>query len=88
VTLLNPSAVNPTEALVARMFSEVLERESVGLDDDLFELGGDSFDAVRLALKLDRYFKIEVAASLLEEAASVRAIAVWVDRKLAETARL
>ncbi|WP_327091024.1 amino acid adenylation domain-containing protein [Nonomuraea sp. NBC_01738] len=37
----------PAEVRLAELWSQVLGLESVGIDDDFFELGGDSFKAVR-----------------------------------------
>ncbi|WP_327142336.1 non-ribosomal peptide synthase/polyketide synthase [Nocardia sp. NBC_01327] len=41
------------ERSVARVFAEVLERESVGLDDDFFALGGNSLIATRVAARVN-----------------------------------
>ncbi|MBW5420530.1 amino acid adenylation domain-containing protein [Streptomyces sp. BG9H] len=37
------------EAVLARLFAEVLGSDQVGLDDDFFELGGDSIVSIQLA---------------------------------------
>ena len=78
--------MTPTETTVAGMYAAALELdvESVGLDDDIFSLGGDSLHAVRVALKLEAGFGIEVPPELMEEPITVRAIAAWVDARLAE----
>lgn len=38
----------PEETRIAASFREILELDRVGLDDDFFELGGDSLDAARM----------------------------------------
>ncbi len=43
---------NLTETLIANVWAEVLELPAVGLDDDFFELGGDSLSAVKVISKL------------------------------------
>ena len=42
----------PTEVRVAEVWKLALELDEVGVDDDFFELGGDSLDAVRVAATL------------------------------------
>nr|WP_227027228.1 non-ribosomal peptide synthetase [Corallococcus soli] len=44
----------PREQWVARVFAEVLVRESVSADDSFFALGGDSVSAMRLVSRLRR----------------------------------
>lgn len=43
---------SPLEVLIAGIWRDVLEMEEVGIDDDFFDLGGDSLTAVELATQL------------------------------------
>ncbi|MFC9898103.1 amino acid adenylation domain-containing protein [Nocardia sp. NPDC127579] len=44
---------NPVEEIVASVFAAVLGVHRVGLDDDFFDLGGNSLDAMRVTARLD-----------------------------------
>ena len=68
---------------MAQVFAEVLDLRWVGLDDDIFTLGGDSFEAVRVALELERRFQIDFPVELLESSGRVRDLAVWIDARTA-----
>jgi amino acid adenylation domain-containing protein len=58
---------NPAEDLAAAAFARVLGLDRVGVDDDFFELGGDSLSAVELLAGLsDRLGAELTAADLLE----------------------
>jgi acyl carrier protein len=72
-----------TERSVAQVFAEVLDLRWVGRDDDIFTLGGDSFEAVRVALELERRFQIDFPVELLESAGRVRELASWIDARIA-----
>jgi amino acid adenylation domain-containing protein len=52
----------PQEEWVASIWEEVLDRENIGIDDNFFDLGGDSIKAVRLAARLNEQIatKVEV----------------------------
>jgi acyl carrier protein len=76
--------MTPTQEAVAAAYADALEIVDVGLDDDIFTLGGDSLHAVRVALKLQRIFDIEVPPELMEEPITVREAAEWIDSQLAE----
>ena len=49
------------EALLARVWEEVLGRKPVGIDDNYFALGGDSIKAIQIVSKLNReQWKLQV----------------------------
>jgi acyl carrier protein len=73
------SFATETERKVAQIFAETLELQWVSADDDIFSLGGDSFEAVRIALELEYHFNIELPVELLEKALRVRDLAAWID---------
>jgi acyl carrier protein len=55
---------SPEEIALCALFSEVLRREQVGVEDDFFALGGDSLSAMRLVGRVCSSFG--VALSLRE----------------------
>lgn len=70
-----------TEARVARVFAALLEVRAVGADDDLFQLGGDSFVATQIALELERIFDVPIPIDVMEAISTVRGIAAWIDER-------
>jgi amino acid adenylation domain-containing protein/non-ribosomal peptide synthase protein (TIGR01720 family) len=64
-----------TEEALARIWSELLGVERVGITDDFFDLGGDSIVSLRLASRVRRNFGVEVSPRELFEAPTVGAIA-------------
>jgi len=46
---------NPEEELLAQIWSEVLRVERVGIEDDFFELGGDSIRALRVQAEVQKH---------------------------------
>ncbi|MFE5571372.1 amino acid adenylation domain-containing protein [Amycolatopsis japonica] len=57
----------PAERLVARVWTEVLDRSDAGADDDFFAVGGHSFAAVRVAGRLGEALHREVSVRTLFE---------------------
>jgi hypothetical protein len=45
---------NPTEAALARIWSETLGLERIGVNDDFFELGGDSLMVIKVVSKANK----------------------------------
>lgn len=71
--------MTPIEVRVAAAFQDLLELPSATPDSDFFELGGDSFLAVKLALILEDEFGIEFPVELIEQVATVAELAAWID---------
>ncbi|MGE5827580.1 MAG: non-ribosomal peptide synthetase [Micromonosporaceae bacterium] len=69
----------PTEEEVARAFAEVLGVDRVGIDDSLFNVGGNSLQALRVVSRINKHFKIRISVRLLYGNASVRAISKSID---------
>src|SRR4051812_14436802 len=76
-----PSFASETEREVAQVFAEMLNLKWVSPDDNVFTLGGDSFEAVRIALELEYRFNVEFPVELLESAGRVRDLAAWIEER-------
>jgi acyl-CoA synthetase (AMP-forming)/AMP-acid ligase II/thioesterase domain-containing protein len=68
------------ELAVAREMAVVLGRAGVGLDDDFFELGGDSVSAAALVVRIAGAYRVELPPSVLFEAPTPRTLAPRVER--------
>ena len=55
-----PAALSPIKAELARIWSDVLGVASVGLDDNLFDLGGHSLLVTRIISRIRKAFEVEV----------------------------
>ncbi|MFJ9371533.1 amino acid adenylation domain-containing protein, partial [Nocardia sp. NPDC101769] len=70
----------PIEEIVAGTFSDVLGVGRVGLDDDFFELGGNSLIATQVTARLGAALDTQLAVRDLFEASTVAALAARVER--------
>lgn len=62
----------PAEARLAELWGEVLEQAGVGIDDDFFELGGDSLSAIELVAAIAEDQGVELRVEDLIEAPTPR----------------
>ena len=62
------------EAAIADIWRELLVAESVGVDEDFFELGGDSLAAVRMLAEVDGLLLAQVSFSDFLETPTVAAL--------------
>jgi amino acid adenylation domain-containing protein len=69
----------PTEERVERIWAEVLGRERVGVDEDLFALGGDSLRAAQLCARVNESFGVEMPLDALFAAPTVAGVAALLD---------
>ena len=75
-----------TERQVAEIYQAILDLEQVLPSDDIFSLGGDSLQAVRIALEIELRFKVSLPIELLESSGGVSQIAAWLDAQRAHSA--
>jgi amino acid adenylation domain-containing protein len=69
----------PSEEVVAAIWSEVLKREDVGVEDNFFEIGGHSLLATQIASRLREHFKISVPVRAVFESPSIAELAKRLD---------
>ncbi|MGK8501584.1 non-ribosomal peptide synthase/polyketide synthase [Nocardia asiatica] len=77
----------PIEEIVAQIFGEVLGISRVGVDDDFFELGGNSLIATQVASRLGIALDTRVPVRMLFEASTVAALAARVESHAGDGAR-
>ena len=65
----------PLEGLVADIWRQVLKAEAIGVDDDFFQLGGDSILAARILARVRQSTNVEVSFLVFQEAPTVAGMA-------------
>jgi len=68
-----------TEKQLAEIWSELLEVEQIGRDDDFFELGGDSLLAIHLVGKVASIFQVELSVKDVLENTTLEKISAVID---------
>ena len=70
---------NMTEATLARIWGEVLKKAQVGINDDFFELGGNSLKGIELASKIHKEFNVAVPLRELFQAPTIAALSEYME---------
>lgn len=68
-----------TERMLAELFAQALHQERLGVDDDFFDLGGNSLTAARLANRIRAAAGVEVGIQAIFESPTIAGIAKLVD---------
>jgi acyl carrier protein len=63
------------EQEIVSIWAAMLELDSVEVDEDFFELGGDSLMAAELQIQIDRRFGVEVPASVIYRTPTIAQLA-------------
>ncbi|MGH9125109.1 MAG: AMP-binding protein [Acidimicrobiales bacterium] len=75
----NPST--PTETALAAIWSQVLNIDGIGVDDDFFDLGGHSLLATQVVVQVRETLGIEVPLGSLFDASTLGDLAAAIDLK-------
>ena len=70
-----------TEKKLAQVWRDVLQLDRVGIDDNFFDLGGDSLTALKMASRLHSAHRISLPVVKLFEFASVARLARFLDSR-------
>lgn len=81
----NTDSLSDTTQLVIKVFQEVLEEHTVGADDCLFQLGGNSLKAIRIFSALKKSMGTKLSISVIYQASTPRQLAVAIDELASHT---
>ena len=70
---------NPTEIAMANIWCEVLTLRAVGVDDDIFELGGDSLSIIRIISRVWHDYQTEIQIGEVFDNPTVAGLSLIVD---------
>jgi pimeloyl-ACP methyl ester carboxylesterase len=79
-----PDTKDDIDSRLSRIWQEILGIDSLGLDENYFDLGGDSALTIQLFAQVEKAFKIKVPLPMLFEAPTVREFAEVLRRAGAE----
>lgn len=63
------------EKTLTEIWAEILQVDTIGIDDNFLELGGDSLRAMRLVNRVQDVLKVEIDVARLLDASTIRAMA-------------
>lgn len=72
-------AATETEEKVKSIFLEILHRDSIGVEDNFFEYGGNSLNAIRIIGRISEAFQVDIALRYFLEQPTIRHIALAID---------
>jgi phthiocerol/phenolphthiocerol synthesis type-I polyketide synthase E len=85
LTTAQIGANDPTTRELVRIWQELLGMETVGTDQNYFDLGGDSSLAVHLFARIEKQFKVKLPLAILFEAPTIDELARVLREQTAST---
>lgn len=82
------SPTSPTEKQLTQIWTDVLRIDSVGADDDFFELGGNSLQAMRILARTSKEFGVDVPLRELYRASTLAQLARAIDQAKVRSSEL
>jgi acyl carrier protein len=76
----------PIERILARIWTQVLNVDQVGVRDRFFDLGGDSIAAMRIASHVIKQFQLEIPLGILLQSSTVKEMAAIITNNQAKRA--
>jgi len=73
------STLHEIEAVVIGLFRVILNRPQLGLDENLFELGMASLQAIQLTSRINQTFDREVPRAAIYKYPTARTMAAWLN---------
>lgn len=70
---------NETEELLATLWKKALKRDKVGIDDNFFDLGGNSMDVIALNDELKTHFQRTIPVAAIFRYLTIRSFAAFLD---------
>ncbi len=74
--LIHPS--NEIEEALLPIWQEVLEIEALSIDDDFFDIGGTSLEAIRIAARVEKTLNYKLSVNYVFEYPSVQALSQYI----------
>ncbi len=75
----NFSTLHEIEAVVIGLFRVVLNRPQLGLDENVFELGMTSLQAIHLISRINQTFDRDISRAAIYKHPSARTMAAWLN---------
>lgn len=75
-------AESETEKIIASIWGDILQRESIGIDYEFVALGGNSVDIMKIMSRVSSRFKVSLKIADMFKYATVRLLAEYVDELL------
>jgi acyl carrier protein len=75
---------NELEQIIANIWQDLFSIDRIGVDDDFFELGGDSLLGIQLNSRLRESFAVEIPLARLFESRTVYGLAQMISEKLGQ----